>query len=71
MLRPRFLHTVKNLWNPTREVRRMYSGEVNHENITGIFEGAADFIVRRLCCNGVSLYAYAIDGTHVHMDVNP
>ena len=40
----------------------MYSGEVNHENITGIFEGAADFIVRRLCCNGVSLYAYAIDG---------
>lgn len=40
----------------------MYSGEVNHETITGIFEGAADFIVRRLCCNGVSLYAYAIDG---------
>lgn len=40
----------------------MYSGEVNHENITGIFEGAADFIARRLCCNGVSLYAYAIDG---------
>ena len=40
----------------------MYSGEVNHETITGIFEGAADFIVRRLCCNGVKLYAYAIDG---------
>ena len=40
----------------------MYSGEVNPETITGIFEGAADFIVRRLCCNGVSLYAYAIDG---------
>ena len=40
----------------------MYSGEVNHETITAVFEGAADFIARRLCCNGVSLYAYAIDG---------
>ena len=40
----------------------MYSGEVNHENITKIFEGAGDFIQRPLRCNGVQLYAYAIDG---------
>lgn len=40
----------------------MYSGEVNHENITKIFEGAGDFIQRPLRCNGVRLYAYAIDG---------
>ena len=40
----------------------MYSGEVSHENITRIFEGAGDFIQRPLRCNGVRLYAYAIDG---------
>ena len=40
----------------------MYSGEVSHENITRIFDGAGDFIVRTLRCNGVTLYAYAIDG---------
>lgn len=40
----------------------MYAGEVNHENITGIFEGAGDFIQRTLLCGGVTLYAYAIDG---------
>ena len=47
----------------------MYSGEVNHENITKIFEGAGDFIQRPLRCNGVRLYAYAIDGSTVHMEV--
>ena len=40
----------------------MYSGEVSHENIVNIFDGAGDFIVRTLRCNGVTLYAYAIDG---------
>ena len=40
----------------------MYSGEVDHENIAKIFEGAGDFIQRPLRCNGVQLYAYAIDG---------
>ena len=57
-----FLHTVEKLWNPTGEVRKVYSGEVNDENIRKIFDGAADFLVRELRCGRWTLYTYAIDG---------
>ena len=57
-----FLHTVEKLWNPTGEVRKVYSGGVNDENIRKIFDGAADFLVRELRCGAWTLYAYAIDG---------
>lgn len=40
----------------------MYSGVLSDENIRGIFDGASDFIVRRLRCGDFLLYAYAIDG---------
>ena len=39
-----------------------YPGDVCDQNISRIFEGAADFIRRELCCEGFALYAYAIDG---------
>ena len=47
----------------------MYFGEVNDGNIRHIFRDAGDFIVRTLKCGRFTLYAYAIDGTHVHMDI--
>lgn len=40
----------------------MYPGEINHINIQGIFDGAADFNTRTLHCDGHTLYVYAIDG---------
>lgn len=40
----------------------MYRGELTNRNICEIFGGAADFIARPLSCNGMGLYAYAIDG---------
>ena len=40
----------------------MYQGEMTHENVMAIFEGAGDFIARPLRCGGFTLYAYAIDG---------
>lgn len=40
----------------------MYEGAISHENISKIFEGAADFISRPVCCGGFTLYSYAIDG---------
>ena len=40
----------------------MYQGEMTHENIMAIFEGAGDFIARPLSCGEYTLYAYAIDG---------
>ena len=40
----------------------MYPGELNDENLRGIFSGAGDFMVRKLTCCGHDLYAYAIDG---------
>ena len=40
----------------------MYPGQMNDENIRCIFEGAADFMARRIECSGHTLYAYAIDG---------
>ena len=42
--------------------RSMYPGRMTDENIRRIFEGAADFNVRKLQCGEFVLYAYAIDG---------
>lgn len=42
--------------------RQEYPGKVTHENICKIFEGANDFIIRQLHCEGYILYAYAVDG---------
>ncbi len=56
------MHKTQNLWNPTREVRNVYFGELTHGNIRKIFEGAGDFMARELYCGAFSLYAYAIDG---------
>ena len=39
-----------------------YPGKMTDENISAIFEGAADFIRRELRCGDHTLYAYAIDG---------
>lgn len=39
-----------------------YTGELTDENISHIFENAADFIRRELRCGEYTLYAYAIDG---------
>lgn len=43
-------------------MEKQYPGELSDENIRAIFEGAADFTVRKLSCQGHTLYAYAIDG---------
>lgn len=40
----------------------MYDGELSDKDIRTIFDGAADFVVRRVQCSGRTLYAYAIDG---------
>ncbi len=39
-----------------------YPGAVTDENIRKIFDGAGDFIARKLRCGGHTLFAYAIDG---------
>lgn len=39
-----------------------YTGEMSDENISNIFQNAADFIRRELRCGKFTLYAYAIDG---------
>lgn len=39
-----------------------YTGEMTDENISNIFQNAADFIRRELRCGEYTLYAYAIDG---------
>ena len=39
-----------------------YTGDMTDENISKIFEGAADFIRRELRCGEHTVYAYAIDG---------
>ncbi|MBR5022791.1 MAG: spore germination protein [Oscillospiraceae bacterium] len=41
---------------------KTYFGEITDENISGIFQGAADFIRREVRCGEHTLYAYAIDG---------
>lgn len=43
-------------------MEQQYQGEVTHENIRAIFQGAADFTVRQLRCGSHTLWAYAIDG---------
>ncbi len=48
----------------------MYPGEINHINIERIFEGAADFNIRTLHCDGHTLYAYAIDGLTSGADIS-
>ena len=48
----------------------MYPGEMNDENIRGIFDGAGDFNVRTLNCGGYCLYAYAIDGLTSGADIS-
>lgn len=40
----------------------MYAGELTDENIRRIFGGADDLVVRELRVQGVTLYAYMIDG---------
>lgn len=40
----------------------MYPGELNDDNIRGIFEGAGDFMAREVTCCGFTLHVYAIDG---------
>ncbi len=47
---------------PTPRKIPMYPGEVNHQNICAIFDGAADFFSREIICDGHKIYAYAIDG---------
>ena len=48
----------------------MYPGEINHANIEHIFDGAADFNIRTLHCDGHTLYAYAIDGLTSGADIS-
>lgn len=48
----------------------MYPGQINHQNITRIFEGAADFNTRTLHCGEFILYAYAIDGLTSGNDIS-
>ena len=40
----------------------MYTGKLTDENISNIFQDAADFMRRQLRCGDHTLYAYAIDG---------
>lgn len=47
---------------PTPRKEPAYPGAVTDENIQSIFEGAADFFRRELNVDGMTLYAYAIDG---------
>ncbi len=47
---------------PTPRPDPMYPGPVTDESIRAIFEGAGDFIARKVNCDGKTLYAYAIDG---------
>ena len=47
---------------PTPRKVPMYPGEMTHQNVLRIFDGAADFFSREIHCAGHILYAYAIDG---------
>ena len=42
--------------------KKMYPGDVTHENIQRIFAGAGDLNYRLLKCGDVQLHTYAIDG---------
>ena len=48
----------------------MYPGELTDGNIRAIFEGAGDFMVRKLRCGAHKLYAYAIDGLTASSDAS-
>ena len=43
-------------------MEKNYPGKMSDENISQIFQGAADFIRRELRCGKHRIYAYAIDG---------
>ena len=47
---------------PTPRPNPVYPGDLTDANIRAIFEGAGDFVIRQLQCNGFKLYLYAIDG---------
>ena len=49
---------------------KSYIGQLTDTNITNIFRDAADFIRRELHCEGVTLYAYAIDGLVASGDIS-
>lgn len=51
-------------------VNPMYPGELTHENLSKIFQGAADFNIRPVLCNGHTLYTYAIDGVTSGGDIS-
>ncbi|MBQ2785068.1 MAG: spore germination protein [Oscillospiraceae bacterium] len=55
---------------PTQRPEPMYPGEMNDDNIRGIFDGAGDFNARTLNCGEYSLYAYAIDGLTSGADIS-
>lgn len=48
----------------------VYSGELTHENISAIFDGAGDFVIRPIRCDGFDLYAYSIDGLTSGADIS-
>lgn len=47
---------------PNPRPEPIYPGELTHENIAALFQGAADFVPRELYCSGFVLHTYAIDG---------
>lgn len=49
---------------------RTYFGEMTDENISNIFQDAADFDRRELRCDSFLLYAYAIDGLTSSGDIS-
>ena len=42
--------------------KRIYSGALNDQNIGAIFDGAGDFVRRKIRCAGFELFCYSIDG---------
>lgn len=47
---------------PTPRKVPAYPGAVNDRNISDIFQGAGDFVRRKLRCGNFTLYIYSIDG---------
>lgn len=47
---------------PTPRKVPAYPGTMNDRNISGIFQGAGDFVRRKLRCGDFTLYIYNIDG---------
>ena len=42
---------------------------ITDAGVRRVFRDAGDFIAREITCGEFILYAYAIDGSYVHMDV--